>query len=102
VAAGLQSGTYNGASLDDSNSGGLEIDPNGNLYGWNGDPIGYFSQISTDPLAPAAFTLIDFSGASNGGSGFAVEVVPEPASLSLMTAGTAFLLLGRFRKRNAD
>jgi hypothetical protein len=66
-------------------------------------PIGSrFPGISTYPSAPSTFTLIDYSGASNGGGGFVVEAVPEPAALSLMAAGAAFLLLGRFRKPNAS
>src|ERR1035437_2100617 len=89
IASRLQSGIYNGASLDDSSWGGL-IDPNAGLY-WYWDPLpaGYYSQISTDPLAPAAFALIDFSGASAGGSGFVVEVVPEPATISYLATGAA-------------
>lgn len=82
VATALQSGLSTGAPFDPGQSP--------------------FPGISTDPFAPSTFTFVNFSGASNGGSGFIVEVVPEPASLSLMAAGTAFLLLGRFRKQNAD
>jgi hypothetical protein len=75
VAGPLASGTYDGQSLNDSSSGGLEIDPNdGN----------YYSPISTDPNNPSDFTLVDFSGASPGGSGYAVEVVPEPSVVSFM------------------
>ena len=99
IAARLQSGIYNGASLDDSSAGGL-IDPNAGLY-YISDPLpaGYYSQISTDPLAPAAFTLIDFSGASSGGSGFVVEVVPEPATISYLATGAALLSFGWLRRR---
>jgi len=95
VADTLQSGTYNGVSLDDSSSGGLQIDPN---TGWP-SPVNYYSQISTDPLAPAAFTLINFSGASAGGSGFVVEVVPEPATISYLAIGAALLSFGWFHRR---
>jgi len=96
IASRLLSGSYNGNSLDDSNGGGL-IDPNAGFFG---EPK-YYSQISTDPLNPSAFTLIDFSGASAGGSGFVIEVVPEPATFSLLAAGTALLPLSWLRRRKA-
>jgi hypothetical protein len=89
VAGALESGTYDGQSLDDSSSGGLQIDPNeGN----------YYSQISTDPNNPSNFTLVDFSGASPGGSGYTVEVVPEPSAVSLLVLST--LSCGWLRRRN--
>jgi hypothetical protein len=98
IASRLQSGIYNGASLDDSSAGGL-IDPNASVLFWLPDQIAYYSQISTDPLAPAAFTLVDFSGASAGGSGFVVEVVPEPATVSFLAAGALLFSAGRFWRR---
>ncbi len=49
-----------------------------------------FPGTSTDPSAPSAFTLVDFSGASNGGSGTVLEVVPEPASFFPLAAGLMF------------
>jgi hypothetical protein len=78
VADALQSGTYNGVSLDDSNSGGLQIDPNTPIYNTMTGAVTtgeYFPTISTNALAPAAFTLVNFSGASAGGSGNLIEVV---------------------------
>jgi len=102
VAGALQSGTYNGASLDDSGSGGLYIDPNAGLYYWNSYPGGYYSQISTDPLNPSGFTLVDFSGASAGGSGSVVEVVPESATIPFFAAGLGLLSVIGLRQRKAD
>jgi hypothetical protein len=99
VAAALQTGSYNGESLDDSHSGGLQIDPNSSVRFWIPGEPKYFSQISTDPLAPAAFTLINFSGASAGGSGFVVEVVPEPATISFLATGASLLSFGWLRRR---
>jgi hypothetical protein len=97
VAAALQSGTYGGASLDDSSSGGLYVDPNSGTYGFSDGSTPFFSTISTDASAPAGFTLLNFSGASAGGTGFAFEVVPEPAAWSLLAAGTTLLLVRRRR-----
>lgn len=99
IANRLQSGFYNGASLDDSSAGGL-IDPNASVLFWLPDQTAYYSQISTDPQASAAFTLINFSGASAGGSGFVVEVVPEPATISYLAAGATLLpFFYRLRRR---
>jgi hypothetical protein len=92
VAAALQSGTYNGVSLDDSQSGGLEIDPNASVRYWIPDEPKYYSQISTNPSAPAAFTLINFSAAAYGGSGFILEVVPPTLESSPIGADGAFQL----------
>jgi hypothetical protein len=101
VAGALQSGSYNGASLNDSSSGGLYIDPNAGTYYWDSHPGGYYSQISTDPQNPAAFTLVDFSGASAGGSGYVVEVVPEPATTAFLAAGVGLFSLIQIRPRRA-
>lgn len=97
VVAALQSGTYGGSSLDDSSSGGLYIDPNSGTYGFSDGSTPFFSAVSTDPSAPASFTLLNFSGAAFGGSGFAYEVVPEPASCSLLLVGASLLLVRRKR-----
>ncbi len=102
VASSLQSGTYNGASLDDSSSGGLYIDPSAGLYYWESYPGGYYSQISTDPLNPSTFPLVNFSGASAGGSGSVVEVVPEPATIPFFAAGLGLLSVIGLRQRKAD
>jgi hypothetical protein len=99
VASALEAGTYNGGTLDDSSSGGLLIDPDAGLFWWDAHPGGYYPQISTDPLAPANFTLVNFSGASAGGSGFAVEVVPEPTSFATLTTGAILLLFSRAFRR---
>lgn len=61
-----------------------------------GDP---FPGGISDPSAPSEFTLIDFSGASAGGTGFVVQDVPEPGSLSLLAAGTAVLSFGWLGRR---
>jgi hypothetical protein len=92
VAAALQSGTYNGVSLDDSESGGLEIDPNASVENWLPNQVNYYSQISTNPNNPSAFTLVNFSGASAGGSGFVVEIVPPALGSLPMGAAGAFRL----------
>ena len=102
VAAALQSGKYNGESLDDSESGGLEIDPNASVENWLPNQVNYYSQISTDPNNPSAFTLVDFSGASAGGSGFVVEDVPEPTTISFLAAGIGILSFGSLRRRNVS
>ena len=98
IASRLQSGMYNGESLDDYNQGGL-IDPNASVLFWLPDQVKYYSQISTDPLAPSAFTLVNFSGASAGGSGFVVEVAPEPATVSFLAVGALLFSAGRFWRR---
>ena len=101
AASILESGMYSGQSLDDSANGGL-VDPNdGTYYYWPSPAAGgsYYSQISTDPNNPSGFTLIDFSSASPGGSGYAVEVVPEPSTVSLLTL--SLLSCGWLRRRNA-
>lgn len=102
VASILESGMYNGQSLDDSSNGGL-VDPNDGTYYWwpsPGNGASYYSQISTDPNNPSDFTLVDFSGASSGGSGYAVEVVPEPTMVSLLALG--LFSYGWLRRRNAN
>ena len=99
VASALESGTYDGQSLDDSSSGGLEIDPNASVQFWLPDQVNYYSQISTDQNNPSDFTLVDFSGASPGGGGYAVEIVPEPSVDSLLTLGV--LSCGWLRRRNS-
>jgi hypothetical protein len=91
VSTDLQSGTYGGISMDDAKTGGPFA------------PVGSrFPGVSSDPVTSSAFTLIDFSGASNGGGGFVIETVPEPATFSFMAAGAAFLLFGRSRKQTED
>jgi hypothetical protein len=60
-----------------------------------------FPGLSTDPLNPSSFALIDFSGASNGGSGYAVEVVPEPSVTAFLAAGSALFSFGWLRRRRA-
>lgn len=58
-----------------------------------------FPVISTDPLTPSTFTLVDYSAASNGGSGTIMEVVPEPSAFSLLATGAILLSFGRFFRR---
>lgn len=108
VASLLESGTYtdqqpySGGSLNDSSDGGL-VDPNaGTYYYWPSPSTGgsYYSTISTDPNNPSDFTLVDFSGASPGGSGYAVEVVPEPTTVSLLAL--SLFSYGWLRRRNAS
>jgi hypothetical protein len=108
VASMLESGTYtdqppySGGSLNDSSDGGL-VDPNaGTYYYWPSPSTGgsYYSTISTDPNNPSDFTLVDFSGASSGGSGYAVEVVPEPTTVSLLAL--SLLSCGWLRRRRAS
>ena len=67
-------------------------------------PVGApFPEVSTDPSNPSTFTLVDFCRASYGGSGFVVEVVPEPASFSILAAGLILYSFGRyFRPRTKD
>lgn len=99
AASVLESGTYGGQPLDDSSNGGL-VDPNaGSYYYWPGYGTDFYSQISIDPNNPSDFTLIDFSGASSGGSGYAVEVVPEPTTVSLLAL--SLLSCGCLRRRSA-
>ncbi|MDR3457067.1 MAG: PEP-CTERM sorting domain-containing protein [Verrucomicrobiae bacterium] len=63
-------------------------------------PLGTpFPGVSTDPSSPSSFTLINFSSPANGGGGFIVEVVPEPATISSLAIGTALLSLGWLRRR---
>lgn len=102
VAAALQSGTYNGGSLDDSSSGGLQIDPNASVEFWLPNQVNYYSQISTDPQNPSPFTLVDFSGASAGGGGFVVEDVPEPTTISFLAAGIGIFSFAWLRRRNVS
>ena len=90
LAADLSSGTYNGINMDDALAGGPFFP-------------GYGSSLfSNDATAPSNFDLINFSGASDGGSGFIVEVVPEPSTLALLGAGTALLAGGWLRRRHAS
>lgn len=79
VAASLQSGLAGGPPFDPGQSP--------------------FPGISTDPSNPSDFTMIDFSGASYGGSGSVVEVVPEPASWCALASGAIVLFSGRFLRR---
>jgi len=85
MAGDLQTGTNGVAGMDDALFSGPIIDQ--------------FFGIYSPTLSPGAtdFTLVDFSGASAGGSGF-VEVVPEPGATCLLAAGTglfSFRLLRR-------
>jgi hypothetical protein len=91
VAAALSSGTNNGVAMNDARSGGPF------------SPLGTpFPGYSTDLSAPSDFTLVNFSGAAFGGSGFVVEVVPEPSTISLLAAGIGLLSFGFFRPRKVD
>ena len=58
-----------------------------------------FPGISTDPSNPSSITLIDFSGASNGGSADVVEVVPEPGVFSVLNSGAALFSCIYFGRR---
>jgi hypothetical protein len=78
-------------ALEGGLSGGAPLTPWGNP----------FPGLSTDPSNQSALTLIDFSGASNGGSGFAFQVVPEPSVVSFLAAGSALFSFGWLRRRRA-
>ena len=88
TATALASGSYNGISLDDALMGGPFF-PSGSPFDFS------------IPGTQSDFTLVDFSSASSGGSGFAIEVVPEPTALSLLAAGTT-LLAGRWLCRRSS
>jgi hypothetical protein len=85
IASALQSGMWNGTSLDDQeHNTGLLIS---SFYGtWSGS------------LQNSDFTLVNFSDSSFGGSG-TISVVPEPATFSLLAVGLT-LVLFRSQKRN--
>ncbi len=106
VAATLESGSYLGQPLDDSDYGGIGIDPNTYLFQLPTTPGGaatetyYYPTISTDPNNPSDFSLVDFSNATAAGSGYAIEVVPEPTTISLLALG--LLSCGWLRRRKAD
>jgi hypothetical protein len=56
--------------------------------------------LTVTPPQLANFTLVDFSDASNGGTGTIVETVPEPAILvNLIPAAAAIMLKRRRRKQ---
>jgi hypothetical protein len=88
TAAALAGGSFNGITLDDALTGGPLFT--------SGGPFD-FSVPNSGTVSD--FTLVDFSGASLGGTGFAVEVVPEPGTVSLFVASFALLGCGWLRRR---
>jgi len=79
VAADLQSGNYNDIL-------------NGELTALGGPYIQSPPTIST-------FTMVDFSGASNGGTGTIIEVVPEPVAISILAPGILGWCMTRPRRK---
>ena len=86
TAAALQSGSFNGISMNDALV-------NGPLAA-SGSPFPYevYNGSTSD------FTLVDFSGAALGGSGYITQV-PEPTTTALFAAGAGFLSSRLLRRR---
>ena len=87
AAAALKSGVYNGIPMDDARIDGLSA---------LGPP---FPGTHQGELSLTPFTLINFSGAAYGGSGFIVQAVPEPKTISFLLTGATFMSLGWLRRR---
>ena len=64
-------------------------------------PVGnpFPSGISSDPSAPTDFTLIDFSGASSGGTGMVLQATPEPGTFTILAAASGILSFGWLSRR---
>ncbi|MDR3458731.1 MAG: PEP-CTERM sorting domain-containing protein [Verrucomicrobiae bacterium] len=90
AAAALAAGIFNGTAMDDAHLSGA-------VHAYAG-PFPFYQQ---GDLPPSSFTLLDFSGASFGGSGFVVQAVPEPSTIAFGATGTALLSFGWRRRRHA-